>query len=183
MRPSIIVAVLILSTLASAQPGATGVATTREQISELKEKVLLSKERLRSLELLALGGTFTAPRFQINHRNDLGAGFELESLAYTLDGAKLATRYDATPALDRDSPISLFDGRLLPGHHLLTGRLVYRGTGFGHVFKYLEGYKFTVESSCVFEAVPGQPHTIELIGYDRGGFDFLQRPGLKCSVH
>ncbi len=176
MRRSLLLAVLV-STTTFAQPG-----DLRDRLGELKERVRLSKQHLESLEREAFDGDFSAPRVRINHRNELGAGFELESFAYALDGATLKTRYDATSALDRDSPIPLFEGRLAPGPHLLTGKLVYRGTGF-HLFKYAEGYKLTVEASCVFEAVPGSPRTVDLVGYDRGGADFTRRPGLKCDVH
>jgi hypothetical protein len=171
--------VVLTSSFAFAQPD--GTSGVRDRVAELKERVRLSQEHLRSLELEALNGELGASRYAINHRNELGAGFELESFAYALDGATLKTRYDATSALDRDSPIALFEGRLPRGHHLLTGRLVYRGTGF-HVFKYAEGYRFTVEASCVFDVEPGKARTIDLIGYDRGGTDFTQRPGLKCDV-
>lgn len=150
------------------------------EVDALKEKVFNSKARLLQLQEITLHGAAAGAIARIKFRNDMGGAYRLESASWVLDGqtiysASVPEAHPALPAPARgDSPLlkapdvaapptrlddrkelSLFDGAIVPGSHNLTVTLVYRGSGY-QVFTYLEGYRFTVQSSYAFLAEEGK---------------------------
>jgi hypothetical protein len=113
----------------------------------------------------------------------MGAPFILESVAYTFDGAAIYAKTDVEGDLDKRDEFEIFNGRVVPGNHQLTVRLVYRGHGFG-VFSYLDGYKFRVQSSYTFNAEPGRTTAVKVVGYEKGGMttDLKDRPAVRYDV-
>src|SRR5690606_37116214 len=121
----------------------TRVKTLEEQVVDLKEKIFRTKARLLLLQETVLGGDLSQGAHAIIlHKNEMGATFVLESVAYALDGAPVFTRVDVNGDLADRETLEIFNGRIVPGQHQLSVKMVYRGHGFG-VFSYLEGYKFT----------------------------------------
>ena len=202
-RP-VLVALLCLATAASAQESAraapspspsspsatadeafqTRVKTLEERVVDLKEKIFRTKARLLLLQETVLGGDIsTGARAVIVHRNEMGANFVLESVAYALDGSPIFTKVDVNGDLSKRKEIEIFNGRIVPGQHQVAVRLVYRGHGFG-VFNYLDGYKFKVQNSFTLNMEPGKATTASIIGYERGDLttDLKERPAVRLDL-
>ncbi|MFP2932418.1 dihydrolipoamide acetyltransferase [Pyxidicoccus sp. 3LG] len=162
----------------------TRVKTLEEQVVDLKEKIYRSKARLLLLQESVLGGNVsTGARAVIIHKNEMGGSFYLESVSYSLDGAPIATLVDNGGDLGKREEFEVFNGRIIPGQHLLAVRLVYRGHGYG-VFSYLEGYKFKVQASENFNAEPGKVTTLHVVGFEEGGFttDMKDRAKVRYTI-
>ena len=158
--------------------------TLEEQVVDLKEKIFRTKARLLLLQETVLGGDLSSgARAVLFHRNEMGASFVLESVAYALDGAPIFTKVDENGDLDKREEFEIFNGRIVPGQHQIAVRLVYRGNGYG-VFSYLEGYKFKVQSSYTFNAEAGKVTTVKVVGYEKGGIttDLKDRPAVRYDI-
>lgn len=162
----------------------TRVKTLEEKVADLKEKVYRSKARLLLLQETVLGGDIsTGARAVLIHKNEMGGSFQLESVAYALDGAPIFTKVDVDGDLSEREGFEIFNGRIVPGQHQIAVRLVYRGNGFG-VFSYLEGYKFKVQSSYTFNAEGGRVTTVRVVGFEKGGLtaDLKDRPAVRYDI-
>jgi hypothetical protein len=160
------------------------VKTLEEQVVDLKEKIFRTKARLLLLQETVLGGDLSSgARAVLLHRNEMGKSFVLESVAYALDGAPVFTKLDVDGDLAKREEFEIFNGRLIPGQHQIALKLVYRGHGFG-VFKYLEGYKFTVQSSYTFNAEGAKVTTVKVVSYEKGGLttDLKDRPSVRYDI-
>lgn len=146
----------------------TRVKTLEEQVVDLKEKIFRSKARLLLLQETVLGGDLSqGAGAVIVHKNELSSIFALESVAYALDGAPLYSAVDKNGDLSKREELEVFTGRIVPGQHQLSARMVYRGQGFG-VFSYVDDYTFTVTAAVTFNAEPGKTTTIKAVAYDTG---------------
>mgnify|MGYP001592084711 CR=1 FL=1 len=179
------VAVVLASTLAFAVEQRTvdeavglKVLSFQEQVTDLKEKVALSKARLRELQRLALGGDPAAAQLVIVHHNRVGPGYALASAAYALDGVPVWAR--AGEGLAAQPRIEVFRGRLAPGPHLLSLQMLYRGTGMT-LFPYHEGYTFKLRSSWTVQLEPAQGLTLEVAGVNP--FDLTASPEHRLGIH
>jgi hypothetical protein len=159
------------------------VKTLEEQVTDLKEKIFRTKARLLLLQETVLGGDLSSgARAVLLHRNEMGSSFVIESVAYALDGAPIFAKMDASGDLQREE-FEIFNGRIVPGQHQLSAKVVYRGHGYG-LFSYLEGYKFKVQSSYTFNAEPAKVTTVKIVGFEKGGFtsDLKDRPAMRYDV-
>lgn len=162
----------------------TRVKTLEEQVVDLKEKIFRTKARLLLLQETVLGGDLSSgARAVIFHRNEMGAQFILESVAYALDGAPIFTKVDANGDLDKREEFEIFNGRIVPGNHQIAVRMVYRGHGYG-IFSYLEGYKFKLQSNQTFNAEAGKVTTVKVVGYEKGGItsDIKDKPAIRYDI-
>ena len=162
----------------------TRVKTLEEQVVDLKEKIYRTKARLLLLQETVLGGDLsTGARAVIYHRNEMGSGFILESVAYALDGAPIFTKVDVDGDLDKREEFEIFNGRIVPGNHQIAVRMRYRGSGYG-IFKYVEGYKFNLQSNQTFNAEAGKVTTLKVVGYDKGGItsNIKDRPQIRYDL-
>ena len=92
----------------------TRVKTLEEQVVDLKEKIFRTKARLLLLQETVLGGDLSSgARAVIVHKNDMGANFVLESVAYALDGAPIFTKVDTNGDLDKKEEFEIFNGRIV----------------------------------------------------------------------
>ncbi|HEU4384363.1 MAG TPA: dihydrolipoamide acetyltransferase [Anaeromyxobacteraceae bacterium] len=160
------------------------VRTLEERVNDLKEKIFRTKARLMNLQEMVIGGDITAgAKAVLLHRNEMGSSFVLESAAYALDGAPIYTKVDQEGDLDKREEFEIFNGRIVPGNHKVSVKLVYRGHGYG-VFSYLEGYKFKVQSSHTFTAEAGKVTNIKVVGFEKGGFttDLKDRPAVRYDM-
>ena len=160
------------------------VKTLEERVNDLKEKIFRTKARLMNLQEMVIGGDVTSgARAVVYHRNEMGPQFVLESATYTIDGAPVYTKVDKEGDLDKREEFEIFNGRVVPGNHQVTVKLVYRGSGFG-VFSYLEGYKFRVQSSYTFNAEPGKVTGVKVVGFEKGGItaEIQDRPAVRYDV-
>ncbi len=162
----------------------TRVKTLEEQVVDLKEKIFRTKARLLLLQETVLGGDLSSgARAVIFHRNEMGAQFVLESVAYALDGAPIYTKVDTGGDLDKREEFEIFNGRIVPGNHQIAVRMVYRGHGYG-IFSYLEGYKFKLQSNQTFNAEAGKVTTVKVVGYEKGGItaDIKDKPAIRYDI-
>ncbi len=162
----------------------TRVKTLEEQVVDLKEKIFRTKARLLLLQETVLGGDLSSgARAVIFHRNEMGAQFILESVAYALDGAPIFTKVDAAGDLDKREEFEIFNGRIVPGNHQIAVRMVYRGHGYG-IFSYLEGYKFKLQSNQTFNAEAGKATTVKVVGFEKGGItsDIKDKPAIRYDI-
>lgn len=162
----------------------TRVKTLEEQVVDLKEKIFRTKARLLLLQETVLGGDLSSgARAVIFHRNEMGAQFVLESVAYALDGAPIFTKVDAAGDLDKREEFEIFNGRIVPGNHQIAVRMVYRGHGYG-IFSYLEGYKFKLQSNQTFNAEAGKATTVKVVGFEKGGItaDIKEKPSIRYDI-
>ncbi len=163
------------------------VRTMEEQVTDLKEQVFRTRARLFLLQESILGGTSVGQgaKALLIHRNEMGGSFILESAAYALDGAPIFTKIDmGDGSLGEQEEIEIFNGRILPGQHQIVVQLQFRGHGFG-VFKYLEGYKFKVQSSHTFDAEPGRVTHLKIVAFEQGNFttDMKDRPAIRYEMN
>ncbi|MFO0600956.1 MAG: dihydrolipoamide acetyltransferase [Myxococcaceae bacterium] len=162
----------------------TRVKSLEEQVVDLKEKIFRTKARLLLLQETVLGGDLSSgARAVIFHRNEMGAQFVLESVAYALDGAPIFTKVDTNGDLDKREEFEIFNGRIVPGNHQIAVRMVYRGHGYG-IFSYLEGYKFKLQSNQTFNAEAAKVTTVKVVGYEKGGItsDIKDKPAIRYDI-
>lgn len=155
-----------------------------EQVNDLKERIFRTKARLLLLNEKVMGGELlSGAKAVIFHRNEMGGSFELESISYQLDGAPIYTKVDVDGDLAGREEFEIFNGRIVPGRHTLTVRMVYKGSGYG-MFSYLEGYKFKVSRTWEFTADAGKVTTIKAVGFEQGGIttDMKERPAIRFDV-
>ena len=160
------------------------VRTLEERVSDLKEKIFRTKARLMNLQEMVIGGDITTgAKAVLVHRNEMGASFYLESVAYALDGAPVYSKADLDGDLAKREEFEVFNGRIVPGNHQVSVQLAYRGAGFG-LFSYLEGYRFKVQSSYTFNAEPGKALTLTVVGFEKGGLttELKDRPAVRYDV-
>ena len=160
------------------------VKTLEERVNDLKEKIFRTKARLMNLQEMVIGGDVTSgARAVLVHHNDMGAEFVLESITYTLDGAPIYTKLDKDGDLDKREQFEIFNGRVVPGNHQVTVKMVYRGHGFGF-FSYLDDYRFKVQSAYVFNAEPGKTTQVKVVGFEKGGItaELKDRPAVRYDV-
>jgi hypothetical protein len=160
------------------------IRTLEERVSDLKERIFRTKARLMNLQEMVIGGDITAgAKAVLVHRNEMGASFYLESVAYALDGAPIYSKADVDGDLAKRHEFEIFNGRIVPGNHQLSVQCVYRGGGFG-LFSYLEGYKFRVQSAYTFNAEPGKAMTVKVVGFEKGGLtaELKDRPAVRYDV-
>ena len=162
----------------------TRVKSLEEQISDLKEKILLSKTRLQTLQEKVLGGDLSSgARVVLGHRNELSGAFSMVSIAYALDGTPIKTRVDSGGDLDKATDFEIFNGPIVPGNHQLAVRMVLKG-GTRGVFTYAKDYTFTVSSSWTFNAEAGKLTRVTSVAYEKGGFtaQLQDKPGFKFET-
>jgi hypothetical protein len=137
-----------------------------------------------NLQEMVVGGDVTSgARAVLFHRNEMGAEFRLESVTYTLDGAPIFTKVDREGDLHQRDQFEIFNGRVVPGNHQITVKMVYRGHGFGF-FSYLDDYRFKVQSAYVFNAEPGKTTQVKVVGFEKGGItaELKDRPAVRYDV-
>lgn len=155
-----------------------------ERITSIKERIFNMKTRfLRSgQENQGIESRITDSRARLVHSNDMGAFFTLTAVTYHLDHRKIYFSDNGDGRLAKLPEFEVYNGSVLPGNHLLTVELTYRGQGA--VFSYLDGYTWTVKSSYTFFAAKGRQTEVRAIGFERGGLGTAleDRPALKYEV-
>lgn len=167
----------------SAQAYNVKIKGLEEKVNQLKEKIFRSKARLMLLRETVLTGVISGATAKIAHRNEMGATYKLISAAYYLDGAPIFKKVDLEGGLDEKDEFEIYSGNVVPGPHLISVQLQYRGHGFG-IFSYLEGYRFNIKSSYSFNAEEGKITDIKVVGYEKGGLttDLKDRPSVRYDV-
>jgi serine/threonine-protein kinase len=88
----------------------------------------------------------------VHFRDDAGDGFQLVEARFVMDNQPLPVLTGAPRAQDT----VIYAGRVRPGRHVVSARLVYQGRNRG-LFTYLSGYKLNVESREVVDVPADRP--------------------------
>lgn len=153
-----------------------------ERVVGLKEAVFKAKTRLMLLQEEILQNVIAEAKAVIIHHNDMGSAFTLERVIYYLDTNRIYVQDNRDGQLDKNPQFEIFNGNLVPGNHLLTVEMEYRGNGT--VFAYLDQYRFELKSSYTFYAAKGRVLQLSVVGYQKGGLttDLRQRPSIKFQT-
>jgi len=119
-------------------------------------------------------------QIEIIHRDGLGTAFRVADALYTLDGVKI---HPTLPDKDdKERPVFVYKGFLLPGPHEVSALISCRGESRGF-FTYLSGYKVNLRTKATFNTQPGETLRIEVVAYDKGLMhEFQNRPGVKIEL-
>ncbi len=149
-------------------------------IGELKEQIRRSHTRLSLLSDTVFAGGFGGAIAQIGVENKLGGGLRIVRAVAVLDGEVQFNKQDAKGVLRTDEPVSVFDGPLPPGSHMLQVMIEVQSTGYG-VFSYMDGYKNLVEASHEFVVPEGDKAEVRIIIWEKGGVttEVLKRPAIQ----
>ena len=153
-----------------------------EKVVNLKEKVFRSKTRLLLLKERLLNDVIAEAKVVIFHENDMGSSFKPVSVLYHLDGEKIYFQDDSTKMLEDTATFEIFNQNLVPGNHVLSVEMVYRGDSA--LFAYLKDYLFKLRASYTFYATKGKITTVRAIGYQKGDitYDLRERPSITFDV-
>ncbi len=153
-----------------------------EKVVGLKEKVFKSKTRLLLLREQILHNVIAEARTVVVHRNEMGSAFTLEQVLYYLDNDKIYYQDNRDGVLDEKTEFEIFNGNVLPGNHMISVELVYRGNGT--LFSYIDGYLFKIRSNYTFYASKGRITRVKVVGYERGGIttDLEQKPYVRYEI-
>jgi hypothetical protein len=153
-----------------------------EKVVTLKEKVFRSKTRLLLLKERLLNDVIAEAKVVIFHENDMGSSFKPVQVLYHLDGEKIYFQDDTTKLLEEQQNIEIFAQNMVPGNHVLSVEMVYRGDS--SIFAYLKDYLFKLRASYTFYATKGKITTVRAIGYQKGDitYDLRERPSITFDV-
>lgn len=153
-----------------------------EKVVGLKEKVYKTKSRLVLLREQILHNVIAEAKAVVVHRNEMGGDFTLEQVLYFLDGKKIYFQDNRGGTLDSRKDFEIFNGNVLPGNHMISVELVYRGSG--GMFSYVDGYLFKIKSNYTFYATKGRITKVAVVGYEKGDIttDLQDKPYVKYEV-
>ena len=180
IRLLVAVAVLSFSAPAWAQSSSSSAAVDRtslgdhqalltsfhSRIDEIEGRIAVSEGLVATLKENALGSVIARTYAVIEHRNEMGSGFELESAVYTLDGGTIFTKENVDGTLDAQRAFELYNGPITPGQHTIEVSLLFRGKSAG-VFTYLEGYKYKINSKYALDVPEGKSTRLAIVAYER----------------
>ncbi len=159
-----------------AQPSEQGAVESPYSYRELKaiqERLELIKERLVQYRsrLLGLKDQLALTKVAvinaaISYRNDVGGTFELVEVHFYLDGFEIYR--SSGEQVGKGKPVEIYQGSLLPGEHLLSAELLYRGKGHG-VFAYMKKNVYRVRSRYAFHVEEGEEVELDVVSLDKGG--------------
>ena len=138
-----------------------------ERVGTLKEKIYRSKTRLVLLREQILHNVIAEAKAIVVHRNNMGSLFSLEQVLYYLDGNKIYFQDNKSGLLDEKREFEIFNGNVMPGNHIVSVEMVYRGSG--GLFSYVDGYLFKIKSNNTFYASKGRITRVAVVGHERGG--------------
>ena len=134
------------------------------EVDSLKKKIFNSKAKLLQLQETVLHGAGSGAMAKIHFTNSIGKAYRLDSATWVLDGQAVPEPVTGPDVKDA----MIFDGAIMPGTHNLSVTLVFYGNGYD-VFKYLEGYRFTVQSTYPFQIEEGKTTEIEVTAVPKEG--------------
>jgi hypothetical protein len=149
------------------------------RVNAFKQDVFRSKSRLFLLREQVLRRTIGGSKTAIEHRNELGAQFQLVDVAYILDG----NRIEISSSLE-DPRFSVFDASVLPGPHTLTVQMRFRGRNVGGAFSYMNELTLEKSANYAFTVDEGRTVALAAVAYDtgRGAFTDAGRFAIKFEV-
>ncbi len=153
------------------------------QVDSLKEETFATKSRLLLLREAVLRRSVAGSKLVVVHENAMGKEYKLVQVLYALDRQPKFNRLDHSGELDGIKRSVVVDEQIVPGSHILLTQMVFKGNGWG-VFRYMDGYTFTLESSYAFTAEEGKAHEILVRAHEGGTFftPLEQRPTISYRL-
>jgi hypothetical protein len=102
----------------------------------------------------------------VRFRDDAGDGFHLVEARFVMDDRPLPVLTAVPPAEDT----VIYAGRVRPGRHVVSARLVYQGRNRGP-FTYLAGYRVNVQSRKVVDVPGDRPASFTIATEKAGGLN------------
>ena len=183
MRGSLAVSAL---TVLAAGPSAaqTGTASSTDPLGELRRlearidaleaRIVDAAGAVELLKETALTGEVGGTYGDITHRDELGGGYRLQSVRYTMDGRVLLERtLEAAKELESLNVVPLYRGPIVPGDHVIEVEAVVRSGTFG-IFTYAEGYRFEVKSKYTLRVQEGRLNQLSIV--------FHQKPDVTLAA-
>jgi len=153
----------------------------QNRVVSLKEEIFRTKTRLMLIKERLLNNVIAEAKLVLVHQNELGGSFTIEEVTYYLDDNKIYFGDEASANLDEEE-FAIYDGTVVPGHHVLLVDFKLRGeSGF---FSYLEDFRFRIRSNYTFFASRGRISVLVSQVYESGGFltDFRDRPKVNYEL-
>ena len=163
----------------AAAPRPETLESLKARVAALELDAQVAEGRVAVVREALFSGVAPKTRAFIVHQEELGAAYELERAAFTMDGGVLATRENLEGRGDDPEQLVLYDGPTTPGRHELRVSLTYRGAALGP-FTYLRGYRFKVESKYAFEVADGKVTTVRIVSHERS--DITVQPTDRLTV-
>jgi len=113
----------------------------------------------------------------VRFRDDAGEGFQLVEARFVMDDHQLPMLTGAP----RAEETVIYTGRVRPGRHVVSARLVYQGRNHG-LFTYLSGYKLNVESRKVVEVLADRPASFTIATEKKKGMNVPLDKQLAITV-
>lgn len=153
-----------------------------ERVVGLKERIFRTKTRLLLLKERILNDVIAEAKAVLLHVNDMGTSFQPMQVIYHLDGEKIFFQDNMTGSLSSDAPIEIYAGNVMPGNHVMSVEMLYRGNS--SVFVYLKDYIIRLRANYTFYATKGKITQVRSIGYLKGDatYDLTERPSIKFAV-
>jgi hypothetical protein len=153
-----------------------------EKVVGLKERIYKTKTRLLLLKERILNDVIAEAKAIIVHKDEMGPSFQLERVIYHLDGDKIYYQDDTSGTLDQKDSFEVYNANLLPGNHVISVEMTYRGDS--SVFTYLKGYVFKLRANFTFYATKGKITRVESVGYKKGDitWELTKRPSITFRV-
>jgi hypothetical protein len=113
----------------------------------------------------------------VRFRDDAGDGFQLVEARFVMDDHPLPVLTGAP----RSANTVIYEGRVRPGRHVVSARLVYQGRNHGP-FTYLSGYKLNVQSREVVEVPADRPASFTIATEKKKGLNVPLDKQLAVTV-
>jgi hypothetical protein len=154
-----------------------------EDVHALKERVFRAKATLQLLKEIVVQGSAAGSRATVWHENKLGRAYQVDSIAYYVDGQSKFAKADPSGSLDQMTEFKVFEGAVPPGEHNLTVSIKLRGTGYG-IFSYARSIEMNVQASTAFIAEEGKDCSVRARVDERKGIgrSFVERPRVEFTT-
>jgi len=154
-----------------------------EQVTQLKQEVHNEKAKLRDLEEAVLRGRITGSKALITFDNQAEGFFALTSAEFFLDG-QLVHKLNTEGRKEPLEKTVVFDKDLPAGEHVLTSKILYRGSDKSvyTAFAYFKDHKFEIESTEKIPVQYGKTTQVKLLALDKGYFKAHVKERLHLQI-
>ncbi len=154
----------------------------QDRVGRLKDDISRTRTRLTLIKERLLNNVIAESKLVLQHSNDLSGSYVIEEIIYYLDDNKVFYGDQQTLSSDDVALRTVYDGNLVPGHHVLAVEYVLKGKS--GLFSYVDDFRFRVRSTYTFFAPRGRISVLKAEVYERGGMlsDFRDRPAVKFNL-
>lgn len=111
-----------------------------------------------NIQMENAGGTSTA---KIHLVNQAGGAFRLVKAIVYLDKFKIYDQTQDEGVINAGDQTLIFDSRLMPGTHTLSGYFVYQGHGYG-IFTYMKSFMVGLKAGNQFSTFADKPTDVSM---------------------